>query len=192
MIPRRLPMLRAIVKLALLSATLGSLVASHAVAAPDSKAPTPEQAAPSKPAAKPEPWAVKCNQAAGQTQRCSMLQNLVVKRGESTRRLLSVLVQREPRSNGMLLLLGLPHGLYLPAGVQYVVDRGQVRKVAIQTTDANGAYAGTKLTPELLLDLKRGKTLTVSMVAATRKPLTIAVTLAGFTAAYDKLIATTE
>jgi invasion protein IalB len=112
-----------------------------------------------------------------------------VKRGETKQQLLSVLVQRERKSNGLVLLLRLPHGLYLPAGVQYAVDRGQAKKLPIQTSDANGAYAGTRLTPDLLLDLKRGKTLTVRAVAANRKTLTIVVTLAGFTAAYEKLIA---
>ncbi|WP_246801045.1 invasion associated locus B family protein [Mesorhizobium amorphae] len=59
--------------------------------------------------------------------------------------------------------------------------------VAIQTSDRNGAYAAVPLTPEPITAMKAGTNLNIGMKSVTRKPVTIPVSLSGFTGAIDKL-----
>jgi invasion protein IalB len=132
-------------------------------------------------------WIVHCGPpAAGAPERCTMLQNLTVKSGDQQNRLLTVLIQAQPDSEEYILLLSLPHGLFLPAGAQIQIDEGKPEKIVIQTSDVNGSYAGTKLTPQLLADLRKGQTLKVTMLSANQKGFTIPVTLAGFGPTYEQ------
>lgn len=85
------------------------------------------------------------------------------------------------------MLLALPHGLFLPSGSSYQIDQGQKTTIAIQTSDQNGAYAATPLSADLLKAMKSGTNLNIGIESVTRKPVTIPVSLAGFTAAIDKL-----
>ena len=59
--------------------------------------------------------------------------------------------------------------------------------IAIQTSDLNGAYAATPLSPEFIKAMKSGTNLNIGMESVTRKPVTIPVSLKGFTAAISKL-----
>jgi invasion protein IalB len=164
-------------------------------AAPSKSAPP---AAKSAPAATPaaaasgdqRAWVVNCAAPPnGGPSRCTMLQNLAIKSGEQQNRLLTVLIQQQAGSADYVLLLSLPHGLFLPAGAQIQVDEGKPEKIVIQTSDATGSYAGTKLTPELLASLRGGQSLKVSILSADQKGITIPVTLAGFGPTYDELMA---
>jgi invasion protein IalB len=133
-------------------------------------------------------WVVVCDPPAdGAEKRCTLLQNLAVRSGETQQRLLTVLVQRQPGRDGMMLLLSLPHGLFLPAGAQIQVDEGEPSKIVIQTSDATGSYAATELTPELLEALRRGQVLKVGMMSADQRGITVPVTLIGFSKGYAEL-----
>jgi invasion protein IalB len=144
-----------------------------------------EKAVSKEPAAKPaNAWVVNCSTGGGAAMQCQMSQNLT--EAKSGQRVLTVTVRKEAKELAMLLVL--PHGLFIPAGATMQIDQGEKVQVAIQTSDQNGAYAATPLTPELLAALKAGTTLSVSMESVSRKPVTIPVSLAGFTAAAEKLI----
>ncbi|UIJ71476.1 invasion associated locus B family protein [Aurantimonas sp. HBX-1] len=149
-------------------------------------APSPPTAAPpaSAPAAAAGPnWRVNC-EGEGTAKRCTVLQNLVADQGQGQQRLLTVMIQ--PGGDGQpALLLALPHGLFLPAGVQLQIDKGEARKLVIQTADQNGSYAGTAIEPALLEQLKRGSLLDVTFQSAQQQAVTVPVTLAGFSAAFD-------
>ena len=85
------------------------------------------------------------------------------------------------------MLLALPHGLFIPAGATYQIDAGEKKTVAIQTSDQNGAYAAVPLNADLIKVLKTGTNLNIGMESVTRSPVTIPVSLNGFTVAIDKL-----
>ena len=166
-----------------------------AKSSPSKSAPPPAKSAPAAtPAAAANndqrAWVVNCAAPPnGGPSRCTMLQNLAIKSGEQQNRLLTVLIQQQAGSADYVLLLSLPHGLFLPAGAQIQVDEGKPEKIVIQTSDATGSYAGTKLTPELLASLRGGQSLKVSILSADQKGITIPVTLAGFGPTYDELMA---
>lgn len=167
-----------------LSMQLGTGVSSA-----DEAKPAEAKPADAQPAEKGNPWVVNCSTGTtGTTLECQASQNLT--EAKTGQRVLTVTVRRQNDSAALAMILALPHGLYLPAGASYQIDAGQKATVAIQTSDQNGAYAALPLSTELLAAMKTGTNLNIGMEAATRKPITIPVTLAGFTAAIDKLEAT--
>ncbi len=133
-------------------------------------------------------WAYSC-QAAGITDKpqCRIMQNLTVNKGDQQQRLLTVIVREQAKAKNHALLLALPHGLFLPAGVEIKVDQDKPAKLIVQTSDAQGAYAGIEISDELLAALKKGNQMSVSFLSAARKRISVPVTLKGFTAAYGKL-----
>ncbi|MFD9899475.1 invasion associated locus B family protein [Mesorhizobium sp. UC74_2] len=171
--------------LVMLGATVSGVYAEEAK--PSAK-PADAKAADAK---QPEgnPWVVNCaSGGSGTDLECQASQNLT--ESKTGQRVLTLTVRRQADNGSLAMLLALPHGLFLPAGASYQIDSGNKAPVAIQTSDQNGAYAAVPLTPELLTGLKSGTTLSIGMESVTRKPVTIPVSLKGFTAAVDKLQAT--
>jgi invasion protein IalB len=97
----------------------------------------------------------------------------------------SVRVPHAPRTPAMLIQL--PLGLFLPAGIQLGVDDGATQNLPVQRCDANGCYAGLPVDASLLAALKVGKALRLTMRDMAQQPLTFYVPLAGFTAAFDRI-----
>ncbi|RWC82407.1 MAG: invasion associated locus B family protein [Mesorhizobium sp.] len=155
------------------------------VRAEDAAKPAQPQPAQSKPT-NANPWAVNCSSGSANTElQCQLSQNLT--EAKTGQRVLTVTVRRDNANGSLAMLLALPHGLFLPSGASYQVDQGQKTTIAIQTSDQNGAYAATPLPPDLVKAMKSGTNLNVGMESVTRKPVTIPVSLAGFTAALTKL-----
>ena len=146
-----------------------------------------EDAKPAEPKpAEANPWVVNCTSGSASADlQCQASQNLT--ESKTGQRVLTVTIRRQTDQAGLAMLLALPHGLFLPAGASYQIDAGKKVSVVIQTSDQNGAYAAAPLTPELITAMKAGTNLNIGMESVTRKPVTIPVSLAGFTAAIDKL-----
>ena len=132
------------------------------------------------------PWAVNCSSGSATAElQCQVSQNLT--EAKTGQRVLTVTVRRDSGNGSLAMLLALPHGLFLPSGASFQIDQGQKTVIAIQTSDQNGAYAATPLSADLVKAMKSGTNLNIGMESVTRKPVTIPVSLAGFTAAIDKL-----
>jgi Invasion protein B, involved in pathogenesis len=143
----------------------------------------PAQADPAKPQ---NAWVVNCSTGmSGTAFECQMSQNLTA--SNTGQRVLTVTIRKNAADGGMAMLFALPHGLFLPAGASYQIDAGAKAQVAIQTSDQNGAYAAVPMDDKLIGALKAGTTLNVGMESVGRKEVVIPVSLAGFTAAIDKL-----
>lgn len=130
-------------------------------------------------------WAVNCRPPGAQAKTCGMVQNVIV--AKTKQRVLTLTVRPQSKAGAYALVLTLPHGLFLPAGVQFRIDDEAPVKWVIQTSDANGSYAGGSLADPLLGALKKGGTLKVSFASATRKVVSVPISLSGFTAAFAKL-----
>lgn len=150
------------------------------------------QTAPQAPAGQAGPaagenWVVQCSEATEQApKRCRALQNIVMKEGGQ--RLLTVVIEPRDGAPNHALVVALPHGVFLPAGAVLKVDQdGPEQAMVIQTSDANGAYAGMAIPDELLAAMKKGERLIVAFKTAQQQDLAIPVTLIGFTAAYNQL-----
>lgn len=168
----------------LLSASVGPALAEDTAKESQSRQSQSKDAGP-KPA-DTNPWAVNCASGSATSElQCQVSQNLT--EAKTGQRVLTVTVRRDSANGSLAMLLALPHGLFLPSGASYQIDQGQKTVIAIQTSDQNGAYAATPLSPELVKAMKSGTNLNIGMESVTRKPVTIPVSLAGFTTAIAKL-----
>jgi invasion protein IalB len=165
--------------------TIASMVVAVAMAqeAPKPAAPQADSPAMEKPA---NAWSVNCASGANAAaMECQMSQNLT--ESKTGQRVLTVTIRKQPKDGALAMLLALPHGLFIPAGATYQIDGGEKKTVAIQTSDQNGAYAAVPLNADLIKVLKTGTNLNIGMESVTRNPVTIPVSLNGFTLAIDKL-----
>lgn len=167
-------------------ATLWLGLAAGPVLAEDAKPVQPKAAESNAKPADSNPWAVNCSSGSATTElQCQVSQNLT--EAKTGQRVLTVTVRRDNGNGSLAMLLALPHGLFLPSGASFQIDQGQKTTIAIQTSDQNGAYAATPLSADLIKAMKSGTNLNIGMESVTRKPVTIPVSLAGFTAAVAKL-----
>lgn len=129
-------------------------------------------------------WAVQCTNP-GQELVCQAIQTVYLRK--TGQRLISVSIKRTDPTGSATMLLQLPHGLYLPNGVQVKIDSGDAASLAIQTCDLKGCYVGTTRSPAQITAMKKGRVLAVTFQNLKKQPITIQVPLTGFTAAYAKL-----
>lgn len=168
-----------------LRSTVGKLLAVAATVAflAQSVAPALAQDAPA-PAQPTAGWTVNCAGAAGQADLvCTLVQTLVVK--ENGQRVLAAVVVR--RQDGLVLNLGLPHGLDLAKGVDLSIDEGERARHPIVTADEKGSYAMIALDDALLAALKKGRLLNVAVSAYGGDEIILRLSLAGFTAGLARL-----
>ncbi|WP_454858328.1 invasion associated locus B family protein [Rhizobium binxianense] len=131
-------------------------------------------------------WALNCfsADASSGALECQMSRTIL---RQETGQILTVITIRKLQDGSMTMNLVLPHGLYLPAGVSYQIDTSAKNTAVILSSDQNGAYANVALTPELVSALKSGSTFNLGLETVSRSPLTIPVSLTGFTSAIDRL-----
>jgi len=143
--------------------------------------PNPVASQPPSPA-----WALGCNSpnAGTGTLECQISQTIL---RQETGQILMMIAIRKPQSGSMTMNFVLPHGLYLPAGLSYQIGTAAKNTVAIFSSDQNGAYSNISLPLDLVNALKAGSILNIGLETASRNPLTVPVSLTGFTSAIDRL-----
>ena len=132
-------------------------------------------------------WAVNCttNSTSGK-QQCQMSQILTA--DKSGQHIMTIIIRTKRTGEKLSILLALPHGLYLPAGITYQVDDRNTGRVAMQTSDSKGVYAVFPLKQPLFEAMKAGLKFKVSMQSLKRQTITLGVSLAGFTAAAKQIL----
>jgi invasion protein IalB len=172
--------------------------AAEAPAAP-AEAPAPGAAAPGAPA-EPEvmeivretfgDWEVRC---APEGDECFMYQ-LALDTKKNPVAEVSILKLPEASEAAAGVTVVTPLGTLLTAGVGVQVDGGEARRYPFGYCIQVGCFARFGLAQPSLDAMKRGRTgkLTLVSVAAPNAPLTLDLSLAGFTAAYDSLQAPPE
>jgi invasion protein IalB len=123
-------------------------------------------------------WKVVCPPAAAgaAAQPCSLMQNLVA--GDKQQRLLTVLLNRQGDGHGMTI--ALPHGVLFVPGITVQVDDAAETRLAVQTSDQNGAYTGVAVDAAMLAALKAGKTLKIGFTSGSGQKIVVPVTLKDF------------
>lgn len=99
----------------------------------------------------------------------------------------SVNVKLPPETRQPVMMIQLPVGLFLPAGVNLQIDEGRPQPLAIQTCDLKGCYAATTLSPDLLGSMKSAKRLSVVFQNLNKENVTLAFVLSGFAEGFDKI-----
>ena len=164
-------------------ATMASMICLSPVAAQQSSSPDGGVQAPQQPG-----WAVQCTSATrSEPLACSMEQRIVLREtGQQLARLSIQVAGSEPRTPA--LLIHLPLGLSIPAGVRLQVDDNDASTMDIQTCEAAGCYAGGPLSEALLASFRQGQQVKVTFRNLQAKDITVGFALAGF----DKVYATIQ
>lgn len=132
------------------------------------------------------PWDTMCSQASRQAEPdCEMSQMVIVP--QSRQVLLRVEVEVPGDGSGPRMVLQLPHGIYLPAGLVLAIDGEEWQRTELQTCDGQGCYAGFGMDDDALRRLQRGEKLTVVFQSLAREEMSVPVDLDGFTGAYTRI-----
>jgi invasion protein IalB len=175
--------------------------AARPTAPPPPPAQKAQAAAPSEPQPSPRPnstpspnaslpagggWVSKCVSESRQSLvDCSMEQTVVL---TNTGQLVaSVLVRVPTDTRQPVMMIQVPVGLYLPAGLSLQIDDGKAQPVPLQTCDLKGCYAGMQVSPELIAALKAGKRLTMTFQNMAKTNVAVPLALDNFADAYQKI-----
>ena len=85
------------------------------------------------------------------------------------------------------MLLQLPTGLFLPAGIAIQIDKNKAHTAVVQTCDARGCFTGLPLTNAMIANMKKGNSVTIAFKNLKKQTIAVGLSLSGFTAAF-KLI----
>jgi len=137
-------------------------------------------------AAKGPLWSSRCTAVSRQTPvDCLIEQRAVItKTGQL---LVQVTVRVPAETKKPVMMVQVPLGPFLPGGLVLDIDGKNNVKLDFQTCDANGCYAATPVSEDLLGALFAGHKLNVTVQALNKNPIQVPMDLAGFTAAYRNI-----
>ena len=131
-------------------------------------------------------WAVRCEQPKNAAEKtCFIFQNHVTKQGHKP--VLRIAVGYIPKRDQPVAVITMPLGISLPPGVQIKVDDNEAVRVPVERCEPQGCRAGVILGDKLLAQMKAGKTADVTFDDGARHPITVPVSLKGFTAGLSSL-----
>ena len=170
----------------------------HAQQTPPPQTPPQQQGVPQQGPAQPQvelterqiqDWMVRCGRPEGQEQEvCEMQQQQV---DSEDRTVMAVAVGRVPGTSNVGLLILLPLGILLPAGVTMQIDGGAAIPLEVERCEREGCRIERILEPDLLNRLKAGTKATVFFQAVDpqgkRQRLGVPISLLGFTAALNEV-----
>jgi invasion protein IalB len=134
-------------------------------------------------------WTVRCGRHTKEgPEVCEMQQQQTDKEG---RTVMAVAVGKVPGTSDLGLLVMLPLGILLPAGVTLQIDGGAEMPLQVDRCERQGCRIEMLLKPDLLTRLKAGSQAKVFFEAfdpqGERRRLGVPISLLGFTAALDEV-----
>jgi invasion protein IalB len=136
--------------------------------------------------AAPPPWSSRCTSEGRQAVLdCSVEQSVF--ESQSRQLLLMVAVRVSSDTRKPSIVLQLPFGLFLPAGVSVQFDENKPERLEVQTCDQKGCYVTMPMSSEMLQSMTKGKNMSVKFQNLSKKEIALPVQLAGFAAAYQKI-----
>jgi invasion protein IalB len=132
----------------------------------------------------PSHWTSRCvSEARNSNVECVVEQSAVVTK---TGQLLADVTVRVPADTyHPVMLIQLPVGLYLPAGVTVQIDDGKPQQITLQTCDLKGCYGAEPLADDVLAAMKSGKKFAVSFQNTAKETVVIPFGLSNFAEAYQ-------
>ena len=144
---------------------------------------TPPAPTTTKPAMPQSNWITRCtSQTRAGSLECAVEQSIVKTDTRQTVALFRVQVPAETRAPAMLVQL--PLGLFIPAGLGLQIDDQKASTQPIHTCDAGGCYVTGPLAAELLGQLQTGKTLRLRFQNLAKETIDVSMPLDGFASAY--------
>lgn len=154
--------------------------------APAPAAPAPAPPGPQVAGASASGWTTSCSSLSRQgSQDCTISQSVQLARTGQVVARVSVRVPGDTRAAA--LLIELPLGLYLPAGVRVQIDEGKPADLPFQTCQAQGCMVLAPIEAEMLAALKAGQQMSLAAQLAGREPLSLSLPLEGFAPSFDRV-----
>jgi invasion protein IalB len=135
-------------------------------------------------------WTLVCQKPEGADKDlCVMVQQLVRKEqeGEAQQRVMLVEVGYAPKGNQAIMIFTLPLGIALPQGLSFQVDEGEARRFPVEICLRDGCRGALALADENVASLKGGTQGKLTFHDPARNPVTLPVSLKGFTAGFKAL-----
>ena len=133
-------------------------------------------------------WSARCEKPKGsENEQCYIFQNLVTKKDDKFIQVLNVLIGFITTDGKPGLYATAPLGVSLPHGIQLQIDDGKAVRFGYRHCNNNGCLGALALTDELVKQMKSGKQAVITIHSGAQKPLSIAVSLQGFTAGFTSL-----
>ena len=153
-----------------------------AAVAPAAEAPAAEAPAADAATAAQQNWLKVCDPLPDGQQACIMRQ-VVLANGQF---LGSFLLRDDPGQESRLLAVAaVPLGVLLPFGLTWQIDGAKPIRVPYMLCDPTSCATQLVINEQYVNSLKKGNTLKLTAKNRQNQDLTIEITLAGFTAAYD-------
>jgi invasion protein IalB len=134
----------------------------------------------------PAPWAARCTgEGRAGPLDCVMEQRVVIT--NTSQLLAGITIRQPPGGAAPVMMIQVPYGLYLPAGLKLVADGRPFDTLPLQTCNDQGCFAGSTVSAELLAALKAGTTLEVTMQDQSQRDVTVPVSLSGFSDAFTRI-----
>ncbi len=131
-------------------------------------------------------WKLECQRPEGANKEvCQISQDIVFKKNK--RPLLHVAVGYPANDNKPVAIFNLPLGISLPPGIILSVDQGEQEQLPIEHCLPAGCRAYLSLDQKRLAAFKKGLEAQVTFHDLTRRPVTVPVSLRGFTAGFKAL-----
>ena len=131
-------------------------------------------------------WVARCSSPSRDAPlECAMEQSAVLTKTGQLVTLVNIRVPGDTRAP--VALVQLPLGLNLQAGAKLQVDDGKSVDLPVQTCENRGCYASVPLAPDMLNAMRAGKQLKVLFQDLAKETIAIPISLADFTATYDKI-----
>jgi invasion protein IalB len=174
-------------------AVLALVIVSGAIAQGQSQpkkqvAPAAEQQPATGDAAPPPPpprWIVSCASVQSGLD-CRAGQSISLSQGKNNLRV-NVAVQVPPDTKKPNLLIQLPLGVYLPAGVSLQFGSSAAKTLQFQSCGPSGCVTEYPVADAEIAAMLQGANLSISAQTAGKKPFTVQVPVSGFPAAYAKI-----
>jgi invasion protein IalB len=126
------------------------------------------------------PWAFSCSAAQKKAERnCDVTETIILNDKAGSRAILKVTIGISPPDRKPAMMITLPHGIYLPAGVRLTIDGKEWLPASIQTCDNGGCYVGLPIDSDARARLEGGRALQITFQSLERKEVVLPVSLTG-------------
>ena len=130
-------------------------------------------------------WRTVCSTEAGDKWRCRMERSVPTPDRKSV--LMQMTITRSTGDKAAKAEFVVPLAVYIPAGVEFTLEKAKPLKVTYTTCSQTGCVAPFTMDDVLVGKLKAGTKLNVRFLMRDKSPVSIAIDLKGFANAYDKL-----
>ncbi|MEX2630690.1 MAG: invasion associated locus B family protein [Tistlia sp.] len=134
-------------------------------------------------------WELRCGTPPNGTAKACQMEQDVFAQGAADQQIAKVAVGFPPGADAPGMLILSPLATWLPPGIGFQLDSGQEQRVPVQRCSPQGCITEILIEEPLLKALKAGTQINLAIHDRSRQPVKGSVSLLGFTAAYDALIA---